>query len=169
MRSWLGHFAGLGALAYLASIAVPSGHAQQDDIIERGKAVVVGAPGIAPAQACVNCHGIDGKGDFAAGFPRLAGQSSDYLFHALQAYAAGTRNNQIMSPIAKSLSEGQMDTSNYRRFGNRHAVLKLEAVLSARQAWLWGNALCLSGIAAAFSSAFGVMQTQFAPGARRSG
>lgn len=108
MRSWLGHFAGFGALAFLASQGAPAGHAQQDDLIERGKAVVVGAPGIAPAQACVNCHGVDGKGDFAAGFPRLAGQSSDYLFQALQAYAAGTRNNQIMSPIAKSLSEGQM-------------------------------------------------------------
>ncbi len=108
MRSWLGYLAGFGALAYLASLAAPSGQAQQDDLIERGKAVVVGAPGIAPAQACVNCHGVDGKGDFAAGFPRLAGQSRDYLFHSLQAYATGTRRNDIMSPIAKSLSEGQM-------------------------------------------------------------
>ncbi len=70
--------------------------------------MVVGAPGIAPAHSCINCHGIDGRGDFAAGFPRLAGQSGEYLFHALKAYAAGVRNNAIMSPIAKSLSEGQM-------------------------------------------------------------
>jgi cytochrome c553 len=74
---------------------------------ERGKAVVVGAPGLQPSQACISCHGIDGRGDPAAAFPRLAGQSDAYLLRALQDYASGIRQHDIMSPIAKALSEGQ--------------------------------------------------------------
>lgn len=95
------------AVALTASLVSQTGHAQEDEI-ERGKAVVVGAPGIEPSQACMSCHGMEGQGDRAAGFPRLAGQSEDYILRALHAYASGERDNQIMAPIASALSEGQM-------------------------------------------------------------
>jgi cytochrome c553 len=85
-----------------------------DQSYEQGKAVVVGAPGLEPSQACINCHGIDGRGDPAAAFPRLAGQSDAYLLRALQDYASGRREHPIMTPIAKALSDGQKsDVASY--------------------------------------------------------
>lgn len=54
--------------------------------------------------ACASCHGAQGEGNAAAGFPRLAGQSSVYLARQLLSYAQGGRDNPVMSPIAKSLS-----------------------------------------------------------------
>ncbi|MFC4174305.1 c-type cytochrome [Microvirga sp. GCM10011540] len=95
--------------------------------LERGRAVVVGAyvaspgqeaegaPAINPqAGACFQCHGIDGKGDKAAVFPRLTDQTYKYLYDSLKDYASGVRQNQIMTPIAKALTEQQMrDVSAY--------------------------------------------------------
>jgi cytochrome c553 len=112
VRTWPAHVTWIFATLFWASTAYHPGRAQQGEDqapnIEHGKSVVVGAPGLQPGQACMNCHGVDGKGDFAAGFPRLAGQSRDYLLSALQQYASGMRDNQIMSPLASSLSEEQM-------------------------------------------------------------
>ncbi len=33
--------------------------------------------------ACVRCHGRDGGGDGIGAFPRLQGQTADYLYEAL--------------------------------------------------------------------------------------
>jgi cytochrome c553 len=65
-----------------------------------------GAPnGVA---ACMSCHGANGEGNAAGGFPRLAGQAEYYLSKQMAAFANGSRNNPIMSPIAKALNEQQM-------------------------------------------------------------
>ncbi len=83
--------------------------------IERGRAVVVGAFGAdgqqlgTTQQNCLGCHGIDGRGDGSAAFPRLSGQSAWYLYKQLTDYASGARPNQVMSPIAKSLTTAQME------------------------------------------------------------
>ena len=60
------------------------------------------------ATACATCHGEDGAGQAAAGFPRLAGQNKDYLLMQLHAFVQGSRNNPIMAPIAKALSQQEM-------------------------------------------------------------
>jgi cytochrome c553 len=39
----------------------------------------------------------------------LAGQSKDYLVTALKAYKAGERTNIVMSPLAKDLSDADME------------------------------------------------------------
>ena len=67
------------------------------------------APDAAPAEVavCAGCHGAHGEGNAAGGFPRIAGQSATYLERQLDHYANGTRNNEVMSPIAKQLSEAQ--------------------------------------------------------------
>jgi len=57
------------------------------------------------AAACATCHGTDGVGQQAAGFPRLAGLNAAYLRHQLESYANGTRDNVIMNPMAASLDE----------------------------------------------------------------
>jgi len=63
-----------------------------------------GAPGVAP---CASCHGAQGEGQAAAGFPRLAGQSAAYLERQLTAYAEGYRVNAVMQPIAKAMTPAQ--------------------------------------------------------------
>jgi cytochrome c553 len=82
--------------------------------VERGRAVATGvyggdtARGGVTLQACMTCHGMDGRGDGSAAFPRLTGQSAWYLYKQLVDYAAGTRPNDVMSPIAKVMTEAQM-------------------------------------------------------------
>lgn len=58
--------------------------------------------------ACARCHGLDGDGGPTAAFPRLQGQTEAYLYHALQAYALGTRPSGIMQPVAAELDEAEM-------------------------------------------------------------
>lgn len=62
-------------------------------------------------QACVECHGDKGNApsaDMAA--PVLAGQYQDYLFHTMQAYREGVRDNALMTSHAKGLAEsGKFD------------------------------------------------------------
>ncbi len=82
--------------------------------IERGRAVVVGAFNRNPGGACFQCHGMDGKGDAAAVFPRLTDQVYKYLYDSLKDYASGVRQNPVMSPIAQALSDQDMrDVSAY--------------------------------------------------------
>jgi cytochrome c553 len=84
-------------LAALAAMAVPlAAHAQ-------GAA----APSANP-QACAACHGARGEG--TASGPRIAGQPAAYLERQLAAFADGRRDNPIMSPMAKLLSEADRRT-----------------------------------------------------------
>ena len=62
--------------------------------------------GVAP---CMACHGADGGGQAAAGFPRLAGLPQAYLRKQLDDFAAGSRANSTMQPVASGLSEAERD------------------------------------------------------------
>lgn len=57
------------------------------------------------AQACFTCHGLDGGGD-GFGAPRLAGLDVGYLQKQMTDYAAGTRPDAVMKPIARWLDDG---------------------------------------------------------------
>lgn len=59
------------------------------------------------APACVTCHGADGAGQPAAGFPRLAGLNAAYLQQQLDDLASGSRENAVMKPVATALSEAE--------------------------------------------------------------
>ena len=59
-------------------------------------------------ETCRRCHGIEGHGRGFGAFPRLAGQSAEYMYQALQAYAQGDRHSGIMKPIAGGLSREEM-------------------------------------------------------------
>jgi cytochrome c553 len=61
------------------------------------------------AMACLGCHGADGKGIAAAGFPRLAGLPAGYLSKQLRDWREGTRAQPVMSPLAKALSEEEIN------------------------------------------------------------
>ncbi|MGH8116803.1 MAG: c-type cytochrome [Rhodanobacteraceae bacterium] len=56
------------------------------------------------ATACSSCHGKDGGGQPAAGFPRLAGLDAAYLERQLDSFANGTRDIPAMATIAKALT-----------------------------------------------------------------
>ena len=57
------------------------------------------------APACASCHGSQGRGSSA--FPHLAATGAAYLREQLDAFAAGTRKNAIMQPIAQALTPEQ--------------------------------------------------------------
>lgn len=57
------------------------------------------------ATACVACHGTNGEGNAAAGFPRLAGLNAEYLAKQLRDYREGSRTNPTMNPIAAALDD----------------------------------------------------------------
>ncbi len=69
--------------------------------------------GKAKSTTCAACHGADGNSTVPS-FPKLAGQQSDYLFHALKAYKSGKRKNPIMAGQVQSLSDTDMqDLTTY--------------------------------------------------------
>ncbi|MFT0546227.1 c-type cytochrome [Allopusillimonas ginsengisoli] len=59
--------------------------------------------------ACATCHGANGEGMAAAGFPYLAGQGATYLTEQLQNFASGERHNPVMEPIAKAMTLAQIE------------------------------------------------------------
>jgi cytochrome c553 len=64
----------------------------------------IAAQGLGPSvPACALCHAYNGGSDGSGAFPRIAAQSTFYLFKQLVAFASGERNNAVMSPIAKAL------------------------------------------------------------------
>ena len=60
------------------------------------------------AVACARCHGFDGAADGSGAFPKLSGQSSEYLENELRAYISGNRKNALMQPIAKGLNDAEI-------------------------------------------------------------
>jgi cytochrome c553 len=60
------------------------------------------------ATACIACHGANGEGNAAAGYPSLAGLSMKYIAKQLHSYQQGTRQNPVMQPIAKALSNSDI-------------------------------------------------------------
>jgi cytochrome c553 len=59
---------------------------------------------VAGAVACTQCHAFNGVSDASGAFPRIAGQSAEYLSKQLRDFASGRRANAIMTPIAKGLA-----------------------------------------------------------------
>lgn len=87
-----------------APCALNIGAAAAAEDMDPGKLIATQGNG-AGALACITCHGADGKGNEAAGFPDIAGLNSGYLSKQLHDYASGQRKNPIMQPFASSLSE----------------------------------------------------------------
>jgi cytochrome c553 len=62
------------------------------------------AAGKAKSVTCIGCHGANGISAVPL-YPNLAGQKEQYLISSMKAYRDGQRNNPIMSPMAKPLSD----------------------------------------------------------------
>jgi cytochrome c553 len=72
--------------------------------------IMVNGGGNSAAMPCVACHGPDGKGMAETGFPRLSGLPADYIAKQLHNFKAGTREHDLMKPIATALSEDEILT-----------------------------------------------------------
>jgi cytochrome c553 len=73
------------------------------------------------AVACARCHGFDGASDGSGAFPRLDGQSAQYLADQLRRFASGDRQNALMQPIAKALKDDEIGAvAQY--YANVHTV-----------------------------------------------
>jgi cytochrome c553 len=66
------------------------------------------AAGKAKSAVCAGCHGANGI-SAAPIYPNLAGQKEAYLVAQLKAFRDGTRANAIMAPMAKPLSDADID------------------------------------------------------------
>lgn len=65
------------------------------------------AAGQGKAAACGACHGMDGNSSDPQ-YPKLAGQSEQYIVQQLSNFKAGKRQNPIMMGMAAALSEQDM-------------------------------------------------------------
>ena len=83
-----GRFAGL-ALGLLVAVPAPAADA---------------VAGKAKAAACAACHGQAGIAT-APDAPNLAGQPEEYLVEQLRAYRGGARKHEVMSLMAKPLTD----------------------------------------------------------------
>lgn len=100
----------VAAVVSIASgtITAPLAHA------DAAAGAMLAQKGASGVPACMSCHGPNGEGRAASGFPRLAGQNQAYLLKQLEAFASGKRKNPQMAPIAGALSAGQMrDAADY--------------------------------------------------------
>ena len=65
-------------------------------------------------EACAACHGPEGNKPITPETPRLAGQQYGYLVLALTEYRKGTRDNAVMSAMAKPLTDKEVaDLASY--------------------------------------------------------
>ena len=64
--------------------------------------------GASVAQSCIMCHGEKGISSMA-GTPSLAGQPDLYLAGQLRDFRDGKRHNEVMSLMAKPLSDADID------------------------------------------------------------
>ncbi|PJX23810.1 hypothetical protein CAP48_12075 [Advenella sp. S44] len=98
---------GLRALAVASACStlwLSMGVAFADDVAQ-GKSIATN--GVAGQAPCMACHGANGEGMAAAGFPFLAGMPAAYLEAQLMDFAEGRRKQPVMEPIAKTLNAEQ--------------------------------------------------------------
>lgn len=79
-------------------------------LIVSANAVAAGdaAAGKAKAAACGACHGATGI-SAAPNFPNLKGQKDAYMVKQLKAFRSGERKDPSMAPMAKPLSDADID------------------------------------------------------------
>lgn len=66
------------------------------------------AAGKAKSAVCAGCHGANGISANPL-WPNLAGQKDAYLVKQLKAFRDGTRSDPMMSPMAKPLSDADIE------------------------------------------------------------
>lgn len=98
--------------AYFSAQTPTTGGAKQE-LAELGQRIYRGGIESKGVPACLACHGPDGKGVDAAGFPRLAGQHDVYTATQLTTFSMNQRTNdgdtRIMRDIAYRLHTTEIE------------------------------------------------------------
>jgi cytochrome c553 len=97
---------------YFASRTMMKGNGTGDNPV--GKNIFLHGDIKRMVVACVNCHGVNGKGltPNTSMFPVLGGQHKAYLQGQLMNFRSGARSNSpgnIMNRIAKTLTDAEID------------------------------------------------------------
>ena len=97
--------------AYFNEQEMPRGEADSEKV-DAGKSLYRGGDLSRDVAACIACHGPKGLGNEPAGYPRLSGQSAEYVVKSLKDYRSGDRvydeQSQIMGDIASKLTDNEM-------------------------------------------------------------
>lgn len=83
------HFLGILVCTTSAWAATPP------QIVTQGKGAAI---------ACASCHGMEGAGNSAGGYPALAQLPQAYFTKQIADFKAGTRTSPVMTPIAKAMT-----------------------------------------------------------------
>ena len=93
--------AGLPAAWAQDSAPAPSGANVQNTMAQR-------------MQACVVCHGKEGRATNQGYFPRIAGKPAGYLYNQLQSFKTGRRTYEAMNHLVQHLSDDYLrDIAQY--------------------------------------------------------
>jgi cytochrome c553 len=97
--------------AYFASQSKMKGDEPADNPI--GKNLFLNGDASRKIVACVNCHGVKGKGlePNPTMIPVIGGQNKDYLSRQLANFRKGDRSNSpdgVMNEMTKSLTDGEL-------------------------------------------------------------
>ena len=82
------------------------------------------------ASACFSCHGPDGI-SLNPKYPNLAGQSAEYLIKQLNAFRSGERADPIMTPMAGSMNDA--DVENVAAFFASKGVASQEPIATGNE------------------------------------
>lgn len=92
----------------------PAGLEADASKVNDGQRLYRGGDPVAGISACIACHGPNGRGMPAAGYPSLQGQHATYIAAQLRAYRSGTRTtdqpfNRMMRDVANRLTDDQIE------------------------------------------------------------
>jgi cytochrome c553 len=92
----------------------PTGLEADPSKIAEGQRLYRGGDPVTGISACIACHGPNGRGMPAAGYPSLQGQHATYIAAQLKAYRSGQRTtdqpfNRMMRDVASRLTDEQIE------------------------------------------------------------
>jgi len=96
--------------AFYASLPPIEGVAEEEGL-QRGTDIYRGGISSAGIPACSGCHGANGNGNPAAGWPALSGQQAEYTKIQLEAFRSKARandSNAMMRGIAERLTDAEI-------------------------------------------------------------
>jgi cytochrome c553 len=92
---------------------ISAGRLAADRLLHLGAAACAVALGAGREKyvQCASCHGADGRSTVMPQYPKIAGQTAEYVVNALKAYRDGRRLGTyaaIMAAVAKPLSDADI-------------------------------------------------------------
>lgn len=101
---FVGHVVGHACLAMLFATFLSACSDKPEATAPLSQEAQLIQQGSEKARMCAGCHGPKGISRVAS-YPSLAGKSQEYLAEQLHAFRNGTRENPMMTSIAKSIAE----------------------------------------------------------------